>query len=128
MIKLYKKYDKLQLSDHFNLEEFHCHCTYDLCTFTYIDTDLINYLEKKRKELKNKIKVISGFRCNRHNEDVGGKKGSFHLIGKAADIIFIGKNILDFSDLFQDADGLGIYHKEHFLHVDVRGYRARWVE
>lgn len=133
MIKEYHKQAKDQLSEHFNVSEFKCKCNYPECTITYLDDDLIEYLEKKRQLLEKPIHINSGFRCTRHNRDVGGvvpneqgKKGSIHLTGKAADISLNGEDITKHSDLFQDADGLGIYRQKNFLHVDVRGYKARW--
>ena len=33
------------------------------------------------------IRINSGFRCVRHNEEVGGAKSSRHLLGCAADIV-----------------------------------------
>lgn len=126
MVNEYIKGSKVQISPHFNSSEFDCHCNYPECDFTYIDSDLIDYLELKRNGLGKPLHVNSGYRCTRHNKDVGGKRGSIHPTGKAADISFGDTDITDKSSLFQDADGLGIYKKQKFLHVDVRGYTARW--
>ena len=43
-------------------------------------------LEPVRLEIGMPITVTSGFRSERVNKIVGGAKGSFHLVGKAADI------------------------------------------
>lgn len=43
-------------------------------------------LEPARLEIGMPITVTSGFRSERVNRLVGGAKGSFHLVGKAADI------------------------------------------
>lgn len=125
MIKEYKKGVDEKLSEHFSSAEFDCHCKYPECQITYIDTDLVDYLERKRKQFDKPIKLTNGFRCVRHNKEVGGKIGSFHLVGKAADIVFLDSSIVKAAYLFQDADGLGIY--SNFIHVDVRGYKSRWV-
>lgn len=127
MIRLYKKGEKVQLSENFSSLEFDCHCKYSDCTDTHIDSDLILFLEKKRKESGDRpIHLNCGYRCSKHNREVGGKSGSYHLIGKAADIVMKGMSVNDMASLFHDADGLGIYHKQHFIHVDVRGYKSRW--
>lgn len=126
MIKEYKKGILQPLSKHFKTTEFDCHCKRKECDVTYIDTDLIDYLEEKRDMLSRPFLILSGFRCTAHNKQVGGKPGSQHLVGKAADIHFPNNNIIDYSDFFKDADGLGIYRKKQFLHIDVRGHRARW--
>lgn len=127
MIKEFRKNEDTQLSDHFNSLEFDCHCDYPTCRVTYIESDLIDYLEKKRALFApHPIKIMSGFRCVAHNNNIGGKLGSIHLVGKAADIQIPGHNMIDLAHHFEDADGLGRYPGRHFLHVDLRGYKARW--
>lgn len=126
MIEEYVKGLSIKISDHFNSVEMDCHCSESNCEITYIDTDLIDYLEEKRTEIGKSIKILSGFRCVKHNRDVGGKKGSIHLTGKAADIQIPGQDMIKIANLFEDADGLGRYPGRHFLHVDVRGYKVRW--
>lgn len=128
MINEYKKGDSKSLSSHFSTREFDCHCSRADCKTTYIDSDLVNYLEEKREMLGKPLVLLSGFRCTAHNSSVGGKPGSQHLQGKAADIRLKDHDITDenYLSFFKDADGLGIY-KGRFLHVDVRGHRARWT-
>jgi len=125
MIKEYKKGVSVKISDHFSSTEFDCHCNYPACKTTLIDSELVNYLEKKRIQLGKPININSGFRCLRHNRDVGSGDTSQHPKGKASDIVS-GKNIVEQSELFQDAGGLGIYKKKKFLHVDTRSKKARW--
>lgn len=124
MIREYPKGQSLQLSPHFNINEFHCHCNYPECRVTYLDSDLIEYLEKKRVQISKPIHINSAFRCTQHNQKIGGKRGSLHLTGKAADIVVKGEDMRKLADLFEDADGLGRY--SNFVHVDVRGYKSRW--
>ena len=45
-----------------------------------------NLLEPARGKLGMPIIVNSGYRCERHNRDVGGVANSQHLRGEAADI------------------------------------------
>lgn len=126
MVKEYKKYSNEQLSDNFKSSEFDCKCNRESCDTTYIDTDLINYLQNKRNEVSKSFHINSGFRCTAHNRDVGGKPGSIHMQGKAADVKIDGMTVADMAHLFSDADGRGVYPKHGFVHVDVRGYKARW--
>lgn len=126
MIREYQKGVKFKLSDNFDSTEFDCHCNNDDCDFTYIDDALIKYLQEKRSYLNLPIDITSGFRCSKHNKNVGGKKGSYHLTGKAADITVAEMTIPQILNIFSDAHGLGAYHT--FVHVDLRGYRARWDE
>ena len=124
MIKEYKKNSNEKISDHFNSDEFDCRCDYSSCEITYVDTDIIDYLEEKRAYLGVPIIVTSGFRCTRWNKRVGGKPGSIHMTGKAADIRLKGKDITQFGEVFEDADGMRVY--DSFVHVDKRGYKSRW--
>lgn len=122
MIKEYSKNDNSKLSENFSLSEFHCHCS--RCKFTYLDSDLVDYLQEKRTYLNRSIHLNCGYRCSDHNKEVGGKSGSMHLVGKAADIVVPDMSIDEMADVFSDANGLGIY--KTFIHVDVRGYKSRW--
>lgn len=117
----------VQVSKHYQSISFDCHCHFDTCKVTYLDTDLLDYLEKKSDLFLAPIRIISGFRCVQHNRDVGGKIGSIHLIGKAADIQIHGYDMIKIADQFEDSWGLGRYPGRHFLHCDVRGYKARWT-
>lgn len=127
MVKEFQKDSEEQISEHFNVSEFKCKCSYSDCKITYLDMDLITYLENKRAEIGKPFSIMSGFRCTRHNADVGGKPGSIHMQGKAADITISGENMFKIADRFEDADGLGRYPGRHFVHCDKRGYHARWT-
>ncbi len=125
MIREYVKGMRHQLSDHFNSDEFDCHCKRGLCIVTYIDDDLIAKLEEHRVKWDGKrITIISGFRCTAHNLEVKGKPGSSHLIGKAGDITVEGMTPDEVANDCEDMDGLGRY--DDFTHVDVRGHKSRW--
>lgn len=132
MIVEYKKGQVLKLSNDFNVKDFHCHCSHPSCTFTYVDTDLVDYLQKKRDEIGMPIYLDCGFRCTLHNKEVGGKIGSQHLTGKAADITlgFV-SDIVEMADKFDDSPGLGKYPTKKFLHVDQAygpgGKKRRWI-
>ena len=128
MIKQVPKFEMVQLSEHFWSSEFRCRCRNPGCSLIYYDTDLLAYLEAKRIDFGGKpIIISSGYRCPQYNAFKNGKIGSYHLIGKAADIYIPGENMIKLASHFEDADGLGRYPKRNFLHVDVRGYKARWV-
>ena len=125
MIKEYKKGKSVSLSKHFNSTEFDCHCINPSCTVTYVDTDLIDKLEVARMLLGDVIEITSGFRCVSHNKVAGGKIGSYHLQGKAADISASTVPLAKVRSVCEIFDGLG--KARTFTHVDVRGYKARWV-
>jgi len=124
-----------QLSKHFWAHEFHCRC--GDCEFADgwieradIDLGLVVLLESLRADLLNApITINSGRRCEDHNVSVGGALNSYHLIGTAADIVVEGYSpALVFLALDQHpmSERLGLSQYPTFVHVDVRGYRARW--
>lgn len=71
-----------KLTANFYADEFQCPC----CGLNNISMDLVNLIQKIREGFGRKIIVTSGTRCEKHNELVGGKGGSDHVIGYAADI------------------------------------------
>lgn len=67
---------------HFKLEEFECPC----CGLSEMCIDFIEELDKAREEADISFVITSGYRCAKHNEEVGGKENSAHTYGLAADI------------------------------------------
>jgi len=119
----YKKGSNIQLSEHFNLREFDCHC--NRCEITLVDPKLVEKLEELRELVERKIHVNSSYRCKRHNKRVGGSSRSQHLTGKAADIFVKFVKPKDLADLSEDLfNGLGRY--KGFTHVDIRDKLSRW--
>lgn len=71
------------LTPHFLLSEFRCPCCgkYDLPPLQ----ELAEQLELVRPDV-GPLRILSGFRCPKHNAAIKGRKRSFHLLGLAADI------------------------------------------
>lgn len=67
---------------HFKIEEFKCPC----CGGLIIDEHLVDLLDQAREIAGVPFVITSGYRCNKHNEEIGGKPNSAHLKGQAADI------------------------------------------
>lgn len=91
MVKSYRYTDKTQLTEHFNVSEFCCKCgdKHD----TLLDTTLVDMLEQIYATLNcSKIIVNSGYRCVKHDKDVGGTGAGQHTKGKAADIVCYDQN------------------------------------
>lgn len=119
----------MRLSKHFDSSEFACRCGCDYKDFgAEVSQSLIKVLEKIRDACGGvPLEISSGVRCPRHNRDVGGVENSQHVFGTAADIICPeGMTPLELAMIAEDcgADGIGIY--SDFVHIDMRGYPARW--
>lgn len=89
---------------------------------------LAEALEGVRSKLGGKpITITSGYRTQRHNAEVGGSKGSFHLTGLAADIVVGGLSAREVQKLLADwPGGMGSY--AGWTHLDIRPYKARWKQ
>jgi zinc D-Ala-D-Ala carboxypeptidase len=117
-----------RISQHFRSTEFDCRCKRPECKLTLVSSVLLLGLEQLRGRA-GALSVDSGFRCEAHNKEVGGVADSYHCRGLAADIragkllpfsiASVAESILCF-----EKGGIGIYRA--FVHLDVRGYKARW--
>ena len=123
----YKNDCSVQLSAHFNVQEFKCKCgeNHDIL----IENDLIDKLELLFDKLDcSKIIVNSGYRCSTHDKNVGGNGIGQHTKGTAADIVCYNQNGEIISSKFvccaaQDIGFMGIANIDDSYtatHVDVR--------
>lgn len=118
--------NNFQLTKNFNLQEFEC--THPDHRHVVVDEELVEKLQKLRDRLDVPLVINSAYRCPERNKQVGGVKNSQHIKGKAADISLETIDV-DIERLAQIAhsvgfDGIGLYNT--FIHLDVRGYQARW--
>jgi len=125
------------LSPHFSRHEFECHGNNCCDHSAPINPDLIQALEHLRDLLsKNNglheipILILSGFRCQKHNELIGSFPKSQHTLGLAADIIAPPFSpltialIANYTPWFSNG-GIGAY--DSFVHLDIRhDGPARW--
>jgi len=115
------------LSAHFSRKELSCRC----CGRLQIDSRLLDGLEKLRSLAGVPVRVHAGYRCPRHNRELGGVPHSEHLEGLAADVSLPGLSLQRMYELALEVPqfaegGIGVYDG-NFLHVDVRDRRARWA-
>jgi len=115
------------LSKHFSRKELSCRC----CGRLQIDSKLLDGLEALRSLAGVPVIVHAGYRCARHNQQVGGAPYSEHLAGMAADVSVPGLPLQRMYELALEvphfaAGGIGVYDG-NFLHVDVRERAARWA-
>ena len=126
MIKAYslKKDGDVKLSTNFKVKEFACK---DGSDPIFIDSELVEILQKIRNHFKKPVTITSAYRTPPHNSREGGTTYSQHLYGKAADIKIAGvtpKKVADYAETLLDNGGIGIYNT--FTHIDVRSVKSRW--
>lgn len=100
-----------------------CRCG---CGLDTADAELIAILQAVRDKF-GPVRITSGNRCHVHNEKEGGSKGSRHIRSRAADFIPLEAELKDVHRFIDDNypnTGLGLY--SGWIHVDSRGYKARW--
>lgn len=123
MIKVLKKKSNIQFSKHINSNEFDCKCSYKNCAYILCHPKLLEYFEKFRTSCGNKpISITSGFRCQKHNEDVGGRPNSYHTIGLALDMIPAKSMPIDEFAYRASAffDKVITYKDKNFIHVQIK--------
>ncbi len=93
-----------------------------------IDKRLVDLLDAIRERLGFRYISIVATACPEHNAEVGGVSNSQHVLGTAADITYDGIDVDYLAQVAEEcgADGIGKYYHQDFVHVDVRGYAARW--
>lgn len=118
-------------SKHFTRAELECKCGCAVPALVEKElTILAKGLERIRKQL-GPLSILSGYRCKTQNDKVGGARNSQHLLGTAADLLVPhGKQNQYVAaalrvKMFHDG-GIGVYPNGG-VHVDHRGYRARWT-
>lgn len=122
---LFKRGEDVKLSPNFHLKEAECKC--GKCPYTPVDAIHVSNLQQLRDKIGQTIIVNSWYRCEYHNENIGGEIWSMHRYGIATDIRLKNGNINDHIPLIESIfqyGGVGIY--DTFIHVDSRGFRARW--
>jgi len=68
--------------NYFTLDEFRCPC----CGEVHMNEKFLYMLDLARTTAGIPFAITSGYRCEKHNKEVGGKPNSAHLKGYAVDI------------------------------------------
>lgn len=124
----------VNISKDFKLSEFESPDTKEV----KVDPKLVQLLQKLRDKIGQPLVITSGYRTWEHHVAIYQKdygpdwekhvtKKSQHLTGKAADIKKVsGLTVDEMAVLSSQAgfDGIGKYNWG--IHVDTRGYNARW--
>lgn len=112
MINVYKKKSEVQLNAFLNSREMDCQCSSDRCAFTLVEERSATSFYKVRVSVGRPLHISSGYRCQKHNEDVGGVPMSKHTLGHAMDIVIP-------SDIYDDKEELDKFINICKTHYDV---------
>lgn len=120
-------------TNNFNVSEFSCHCG---CGYNVIDQRVINMAQTIREALGVPVRVNSGCRCEKRNAASGGVKGSFHVLGKAADLsrslgavkMFETVKKLKAEGKLPDLEYCILYRRKNFIHIDCGRKRNSFWE
>ena len=97
-------------------ERFACPC----CGENEIDPRVAQMVSDIEEDVGERLKVSSGYRCEKHNRDVGGSDTSSHLKGLAVDLE-IGRSRLRYrvigAALKRGIHRIGI--GKNLLHLDI---------
>jgi len=115
----------------FKVSEFAC----KHCGENKIDQRVLNMAQEIRDYLGVPVRVNSGYRCEEHNANVGGVKGSKHTKGLACDLsCSLGAKkmkeavqALRAEGKLQDLDYC-IRYGDRFIHIDCGGKRNHLYE
>jgi len=82
MNQISQQTDDRYIATWFQPREFACNC----CGVVKIDKTFLMKLDEARTIAGVPFIITSGYRCPKHNAEVGGVKNSAHMAGLAADI------------------------------------------
>lgn len=106
------------VSKNFKVREF---CCKDGSDKILIDADFVKYkLQKIRDHFGAPVTINSAYRTPEHNEKVKGAKASYHLQGRAFDIVVKGHTPREVARYAQTLGIPGIIQYNGFVHVDSR--------
>lgn len=116
------------LTTNFNRAEFACKGCNCCGNAAPVNPLLVRYLQGLRDCLSVPLFINSGFRCVKHNRAVGGTPNSQHVYGVAADVAtpqgLTAEQFAAIAESLHVFDGIGLY--DTFVHLDVRGSKAKW--
>ena len=126
------KYETLHFS-----EATDSKCVCSCCGVGGLSISILVVVEHIRMLTTKPVIIISGARCAIHNANEGGSKNSEHKstdedpLSDAVDITVEGMSTKELHLLvkglpYANLLGIGYYPKQGFIHVDTRGYAARW--
>lgn len=126
----FKKGDSAQISKNFQFKEFDCQGK-GCCSKTIIDEKLVAYVQQIRDHFGKPVTITSPYRCEVRNKRVGGATKSYHMQGRAADIVVQGVSSREVAKYAESIGilGIGLYETSadgYFTHIDTRTTKSFW--
>lgn len=108
-----------KITANFKGSEFRCKCG---CGKILIAEELVQRLQRVRDHFGKSVTVNSGYRCAKHNKNVGSTSSSPHLLGLAADIKIKGVSSKDIAIIAEQIgfDGIALIN-DNAIHLDLKG-------
>ena len=110
------------ITPNFSTAEMACTC----CHKSDMDEEFMRVLQSIRDEIQRPLKISSGYRCEKRNQQVSstGKNGP-HTFAKAADVLISGAAAMRLYDIARKhgVSGIGMsqkgVHSKRFVHLDT---------
>lgn len=107
-----------QLSNNFKVKEFKCN---DGSDKIIVDTDFIETkLQAIRDRFKASVTINSAYRTPTYNKKVGGTSNSYHVKGRAFDIVVKGYRPSEVAKYARSIGIKGVIEYNSFVHIDSR--------
>lgn len=107
-----------QISKNFKVSEFKCNDGSDKIV---VDTEFVEtLLQKIRDHFKAAVTINSAYRTSTYNKKVGGSSNSYHVKGRAFDIVVKGYNPNEVAKYARSVGVKGVIEYNTFVHVDSR--------
>jgi len=122
----------MYIAPYITRQEYECSCCFrlppDFDDFEGYYQELFQSFRRLREEYGSSIPITSGYRCIKHNKEIGGVDCSEHVFGMALDIACTDKDdLIKKYEILQSVNPdlrIGLYPNKNFIHMGI-GYRIR---
>ena len=107
-----------QISSNFKVKEFKCN---DGSDKIIVDTEFVETkLQNIRNHFKTAVTINSAYRTPTYNKKVGGASSSYHVKGRAFDIVVKGHTPSEVAKYARSIGVKGVIEYNTFVHIDSR--------
>lgn len=105
------------IAEYFDRTEFACTCG---CGHDTVDAELLAILVNIREHFGRKMTITSGARCHVRNKEIGGAPESWHIRGRAADVVVEDISPQLVAETAAQYGASGIKNYATWTHIDTR--------